>query len=195
VEKRKLDDRRALAAAQMVAFWGTPKIAPEVPRRRDASISGLEKRRDAARLFAAQAGLPAPDASSGPSGLCFEIDGQPPPDTAPTLAHKAWLKEQSGRFRARLAEAESRREAYAAAIASLAEEAAALDTALDETTKRARAAEPAARRAANARTQHGPRVQREKKERELQLLQRRANDMVRARPCVSPAATPGLFFI
>lgn len=186
MEKRKLDERRSLTSAQMVAFWGTPRIAPEVPRRRDASIAGLEKRREAARQFAAQSGLPPPDPSGGPSGISFEVEGQPPADSEPTQDHRAWLKEQAEKFIAESAEAETRRAAYAAATAALTAEAAQLDTALDVARARARAAEPAARKAVLVRAQEGQRIQREKKERELQLLQRRANDMVRACPCHPP---------
>eukprot|EP00962_Isochrysis_galbana_P051203 scaffold22567_cov75-Isochrysis_galbana.AAC.1 len=179
----------------MVAFWGTPKVAPEVPRRRDASIAGVEKRQDAARKLSAQAGLPVPDASSGPAGLGIEIDGQAPADIEPTLAHKAWVKEQAERFQAEMADAEARRAAYASATAALVAEAAQLDTALEEAAKRARASEPVARRAAHVRALDAPRVHREKKQRELQLMQRRANDMVNTRPCALFPPSPVLSFL
>ena len=172
VEKRKLDERKALASAQMVAFWGTPKRAPEAPHRRDTSIAGLEKMRDMEPTLGDEAG------EQLLRGFSVDLDDHMPPDTETTNDFKAWLKDHTEIHKAKRAEAQARLENYEHALSNLNMEKQRLEEALVQVQEKAQRTEPAAKYALGARVMETMRVKLEKKKRELQLMQKRANDMV-----------------
>jgi len=167
VEKRKLEERRALADAQMVAFWGTPQRAPEAPRMRDGSIAGLEKRREAAL----QGG------GSADGGL---LEGELPAATDPTNGHREWLSWTEEEHGAGVAERTNRLAMYEQMMQQLQLERQGLAQGLEDVGKAHKATEPVAARAVDAKVMEVMKVRLEKKKRELLHLQRRANEMVLA---------------